>query len=208
MKKLLAVIILAACASVVFSLQILSTVEIEGRIGAYITTGPEEATSVIGNGFLAGGSMRYTVIPMFKVGISVDTIGMTESTLTSTTLPKGIKPYADLAADSFDVDYRLTPICAELVFVPWIIPAYANIGVGMYTNSVTVTERISGENREIYSKSESKFGGFIGAGVRFGVPHLPISLRAGARYHFLKGDDKVTDTINAVSLQLAIAVLL
>ncbi len=207
MKKLLAVLILVTAVSSAFALQILSTVEIEGRIGANITTGPDEATSVLGNGFLAGGSLRYTVIPMFKVGISVDTVSITESTFTRMNLPEGMKPFADLAAESFDVEYRLTPICAELIFVPWIIPAYANIGIGIYTNSVTVSEKISGSDKEIYSSSGSKFGGFIGVGVRFGVPMLPISLRAGARYHLLKGDDTFTDTINAVSLQVAIAVL-
>lgn len=208
MKKLLIAIAFLLSFSSVVALQILSTVEIEGRVGANIITGPEDATSVMGNGFLCGGSLRYTVIPMFKVGISIDTVTLSDSTLTGTTLPNGIKSFADIAAESYNVEYRLTPICAELIFIPWILPAYATIGVGMYTNSVIVTERNSSSDKEIYNNSENKFGGFIGAGVRFGLPRLPISLRAGARYHLLYGDDRITDTINAVTFQFAIAVLL
>lgn len=208
MKKLLIAVILVISASVVSALPGVPSLglEVEGRIGAYVTTGPEEAKSALGNGFLAGGSLRYSIFPMFKVGISIDSVSLTEDALTYTTLPAGMKPLANLAADSFDVDYRLTPVCVEIMFAPPIIPIYAHAGMGIYTNSVTVTEKISGENREIYSESESKFGTFIGAGVKFGLPMIPISFRAGARYHMLKGDENVTETINAVSMQLAIAV--
>ncbi len=208
MKKLLAIVVCVISTAVVYALPGVPTlgIEVEGRIGAYVTTGPEEAQSLIGNGFLAGGSVRYSLFPMFKVGLSIDSVSLSEDAITYANLPGGVKTLADFAADSFDVEYKLTPVCVEVMFAPPIIPLYVHAGMGVYTNTVTVTEKLTGSSNEIYSESESKFGTFIGAGVKFGLPMIPISFRAGARYHMLKGDENVSDTINAVSMQLAIAV--
>ncbi len=208
MKKLLFAVLLLAATVSAYALPGVPTIgiEVEGRVGAYVTTGPDVATSLIGNGFLVGGSVRYGIFPMFKVGISIDNVNLTEEAIQYANLPDGVSVLADAGAEAFDVEYNLTPVCAEIMFTPPLVPFYAHAGIGIYTSSITVTENLTGGSNEIYSESQSKFGSFIGAGVKFGLPMIPISFRAGARYHMLKADDTVSGTINAVSIQFAVAV--
>ncbi|HMA68587.1 MAG TPA: hypothetical protein VKN74_01845 [Candidatus Mcinerneyibacterium sp.] len=172
--------------------------EIELRGGGYMTLSPETAQNMFGKGFLIGGSIRKSLLPMLKVGLSVDMIGADENAVQYSDLSDEMKE--QIAAES-DIEFSLTPICGELMFEPPLLPLYLQAGLGIYRSKLTAS--VSGS--EVYNESSSRFGGFIGAGTKLGFPMIPVSFRAGARYHILKvKDEALEDSINSVSVEAGV----
>ena len=174
--------------------------QLEVRGGGYLTVSPDEAKNMFDKGVLVGVSLRKSIIPMFKLGIGFDYITLNKDAVSKMKMSSEMQTIVDAASDA-DFEYKMVPIYLEATFEPPIIPFYVMAGVGTYRSSIKVT--VSGN--EIYNKSESKMGGFVGAGVKLGLPLLPISFRAGAKYHILKVDkDVMSDNIKAISLEAAV----
>jgi len=161
----------------------------ELRGGGYMTVSPKDARGMFGNGILIGGSLRKSILPMLKIGISIDRITLNNNDAVQ---------YADLSPEMQDV-VGLIPEGVDIE--PPVIPLYFHAGYGIYKTSVTAKY----EGVTYYDKKESKWGGFIGAGAKLGLPMMPISFRAGAKYHIMKvDDDAMGDPVKAVSLEAAV----
>jgi len=178
--------------------------QVEVRAGGYMTLSPEEAKSMFGNGFLIGGSLRKAVFPMVKVGLSIDRISLNDNQAVQfADLSGELQDEISAAVDDLDIEFSTTPVCLEIMVDPPILPLYAHAGYGLYKSKVTVKEEGSGTL--LYDESKSRWGGFLGAGVKMGLPMLPLSFRVGAKYHMLKVDDSaMNDGIKAVSVDAGV----
>ncbi|HDS02203.1 MAG TPA: hypothetical protein ENN72_00655 [Firmicutes bacterium] len=176
----------------------------ELRGGGYLTLSPKEARNMFGNGFLIGGSLRKSVFPMIKVGISVDRITLSEnSAVQFADLSPELQDEFEALADDFDIEFATTPLCLEIMLEPPVLPLYAHAGYGIYKSTVTVKDQDSGAT--LYDESKTRWGGFVGAGTKLGLPLLPLSFRVGVRYHMLKVDDSAMDKgIKALSAEAGV----
>ncbi|TYB31497.1 MAG: hypothetical protein FXF47_04045 [Candidatus Mcinerneyibacterium aminivorans] len=204
MKKIVIVLILVL--GVIFTANASPLgMEIEVRGGGYLTVAPESAKNMFGNGYLIGGSLRKSVFPMVKLGLSVDRIAFSKDALQYVDMSTEMQETINAASDEVDVEYTMLPICGELFLDPPLLPLYAHAGVGMYRSSIKVTLKDTGE--VAYDEAETKLGGFIGAGTKLGIPMIPISFRAGAKYHILKLEDKALDeSMKAISLEAGVRI--
>ncbi len=174
----------------------------ELRGGGYMTVSPKDARGMFGNGILIGGSLRKSILPMLKIGISIDRITLNNNDAVQyADLSPEMQDVVGLIPEGVDIEMNTTPICLEAMFEPPVIPLYFHAGYGIYKTSVTAKY----EGVTYYDKKESKWGGFIGAGAKLGLPMMPISFRAGAKYHIMKvDDDAMGDPVKAVSLEAAV----
>ena len=179
--------------------------ELEVRGGGYLTVAPETAKNMFGNGYLIGGSLRKSILPLVKVGVSIDRISFSKDALQYVDMSQEMQDTVNAASDEVDIDYTMLPICGEIMVEPPIIPLYAHAGIGMYRSSIKVTVKDTGD--VAYDKSDSKLGGFIGAGTKLGLPMIPISFRAGAKYHILKLEDKaLEESMKAISVEAGVRI--
>lgn len=180
--------------------------ELEVRGGGYMTISPENAKNMFGNGYLIGGSIRKSIFPLIKIGLSVDMIKSSQDSIKEADLSESMSSAVDTTNENIDVEYNMVPICAEIMVEPPILPLYAHAGVGMYRSKITA--EISGQG-EVYNESDTKLGGFIGAGTKLGLPFIPISFRAGAKYHILKvKETALEDSMKAISVEAGVRIKL
>ncbi len=177
--------------------------ELEVRGGGYLTVAPESAKNMFGNGYLLGGSLRKSIFPMVKVGVSIDRITFSKDALQYVDMSQEMQETVSSTSDEVDIDYNMLPICGEIMVEPPVVPLYAHAGIGMYRSSIKITVKDTGDVP--YDKSDSKLGGFIGAGTKLGLPMIPISFRAGAKYHILKLEDKaLEESMKAISVEAGV----
>ncbi|HOO60209.1 MAG TPA: outer membrane beta-barrel protein [Candidatus Mcinerneyibacteriales bacterium] len=178
--------------------------QLEVRAGGYMTVSPEEARNMFGNGFLIGGSLRKAVFPMLKVGLSIDRISLSDNEAVQfEDLSGELQDEITAAAEDLDIEFSTTPVCLEIMLDPPLLPLYGHAGYGLYKSKVTVREEGSGTL--LYDESKSRWGGFLGAGVKMGLPMLPLSFRVGAKYHMLKVDDSTMEKgIKAISVDAGV----
>jgi len=205
MKKM--IVILAVLMSLSLSASALGPslgMQLEVRGGGYLTVSPKEAKSMFGNGFLIGGSLRKAILPMVKVGLSIDRISLNDNQAVQfADLSTQLQDELIVVSDDLDIEFTTTPVCLEVMFEPPLLPLYAHAGYGLYKSKVTVREE--GTGALLYDESKSRWGGFLGAGVKLGLPMLPLSFRVGAKYHMLKVDDSAMDEgIKAVSVDAGV----
>jgi|MTBAKSStandDraft_2_1061841.scaffolds.fasta_scaffold01345_28 hypothetical protein len=205
MKKV--IVILALLLSVSLSARALGPslgLQLEVRAGGYMTVSPDEAKNMFGNGFLIGGSLRKAVFPMVKVGLSIDRISLNDNQAVQfADLSAQLQDELIVVSDDLDIEFTTTPVCLEIMLDPPILPLYAHAGYGLYKSKVTVKDEGSGTL--LYDESKSRWGGFLGAGVKMGLPMLPLSFRVGAKYHMLRVDDSaMNDGIKAISVDAGV----
>ena len=109
MKKLIFVLLsLFFLSSSVFAFGPSLGVQAELRGGGYMTLSPKEARNMFGNGFLIGASLRKSVFPMIKVGISVDRISLNEnSAVQFADLSPELQEEFEALADDFDIEFDI-----------------------------------------------------------------------------------------------------
>ena len=205
MKKV--IVILALLLSVSLSARALGPslgLQLEVRAGGYMTVSPDEAKNMFGNGFLIGGSLRKAVFPMVKVGLSIDRISLNDNQAVQfADLSAQLQDELIVVSDDLDIEFTTTPVCLEIMLDPPILPLYAHAGYGLYKSKVTVKDEGSGTL--LYDESKSRWWGFLGAGVKMGLPMLPLSFRVGAKYHMLRVDDSaMNDGIKAISVDAGV----
>lgn len=200
MKKFLFVVILA------LSVAATTHANIEIRGGLLISAAPDAAVDMFGSGLSWGITVRKEFLPMFKLGIGFDSIFMLQDVKKSELTDSVINSFVDLDSDKYDIDYRMVPIFIEgMLDFPVV---YAVAGVGIYPTWIDIDEIYTDEygeeaKKEIYSKANTRFGTFIGGGLRYDVDGVIV--RFGMRYHVLKVHKEImNNNISAFSADIAL----
>lgn len=200
MKKFLCVLTL------ILSIAVATHANIEIRGGLLISAAPDAAVDMFGSGLSWGITVRKEFLPMFKLGIGFDSIFMLQDVKKSELTDSVINSFVDLDSDKYDIDYRMVPIFIEgMLDFPVV---YAVVGVGIYPTWIDIDEIYTDEygeeaKKEIYSKANTRFGTFIGGGLRYDVDGVIV--RFGMRYHVLKVHKEImNNNISAFSADIAL----
>ena len=132
-----------------------------------------------------------------KVGLGFDYIKVNTDDLEKSLEALGA---AFGASTEVDVDFSIIPIYLEAMVEKEGLPFYTTAGIGIYKSKLDMTMTVA-ETSTSSSSSSTKLGGFIGAGVHFGIGQSPLSFRAGGKLHIFKAND---DTYKALILDAGI----